>query len=176
MKATARSAPTGVSKVSGAPNGMEIGPSRSSMAQRAIRTAVRPTSRAARSPRSGLRMKLGRASVISSVCEGSRGGIQGGQGSVTALPSAVRSRSLASISAPAMPSITEWWIFAMSPMLPPAMPSTTCISHGGCSGVSGRLITWATWARNSASPPGAGRATRWRWLARSKSGSSTQRG
>ena len=86
-KDTARSAPTGDSNVSGAPSGIDTGPSRSSTAQRASRTAVRPTSRAARSPLMGLRMKVGRASVISCVREGSRAGIQGGQGSVTALPS-----------------------------------------------------------------------------------------
>ena len=62
-------------------------------------------------------MKVGSASVMSSVCDGSRRGTQGGHGSVTALPSAVRSSSLASISAPAMPSMTEWWIFGDQPDL-----------------------------------------------------------
>ena len=175
-KETARSPPTGDSNVSGAPRGMEIGPTRSSTAARARRTAVRPTSRAARTPRTGLRMKLGSASVISCACDGSRGGTQGGHGSATALPSTVRSSNLANSSAPATPSMTEWWILAMSPTMPPAMPSTTYISQGGCSGSNGRLITSATLARNSSSPPGAGRATRCRWFARSKSGSSTQRG
>ena len=86
-----------------------------------------------------------------------RPGATAAQGSVAALPSGVRSSSLASISAPATPSITEWWTLAMSPTLPSAIPSMTCISQGGCSGVSGRPITCATLARNSASPPGAGK-------------------
>ena len=133
-KAIARSAPTGDSNVSGAPSGIDTGPRRSSTAQRARRTAVRPTSRAARRPRSGLRMKLGSASVISRVCEGRRAGTQGGQGSVTALPSAVRSSSLASMSAPATPSMTAWCTLAISPTRPSAIPSMTCISQGGCSG------------------------------------------
>ncbi len=60
-------------------------------------------------------MKVGSASVISCVCEGSRAGTHGGQGSVTALPSGVRSSSLASISAPATPSTTEWCTLAISP-------------------------------------------------------------
>ena len=175
-KDTARSAPTGDSNVSGAPSGIDTGPRRSSTAQRARRTAVRPTSRAARSPLMGLRMNVGRASVISCARDGSRAGIQGGQGSVTALPSCVRSSSLASISAPATPSTTEWCTLAISPTMPSAIPSTTCISQGGCPGVSGRPMTSATLARNSPSPPGAGRATRCRWLDRSNSGSSTQRG
>ena len=121
-KDTARSAPTGDSNVSGAPSGIDTGPSRSSTAQRARRTAVRPTSRAARSPLMGLRMNVGRASVISCARDGSRAGIQGGQGSVTALPSGVRSSSLASISAPATPSTTEWCTLAISPTMPLGHP------------------------------------------------------
>ena len=175
-KETDRRAPTADSKTSGAQPGMETGPVASSIARRASRTAVRPTSRAARMTRSGLLTMLGRAWVTRRVCEGSRAGIHGGQGSVTALPSGVRSSSWASSCAPATPSMTEWWTLAISPTMPSASPSITCISHGGWSGWSGRPMTSATISVNSASPPGAGSAARCRWLARSNSGSSTQQG
>ncbi len=155
---------------------MDTGPVASSIAHRASRTAVRPISRAARMARSGLLTTLGSAWVTRRACDGSRAGIHGGQGSVTGLPSGVRSSSWASSCAPATPSMTEWCTLAISPTMPPANPSMTCISHGGCSGMSGRPITAATISVNSASPPGSGSATRCRWLLRSNSGSSTQQG
>ncbi len=110
--------------------------------------------------RSGLFTMLGNESVKRRVCDGSAGGSHGGHVSVTARPSGARSSSWARSWAPATPSITAWWTLAIKPTPPPASPSITCISQGGCPGVRGRPMTVPTIVVNSMSPPGAGRAAR----------------
>ena len=141
--------------------------------------AARPSGRL-RAPRaaarSGLRMKLGSASVTSSVLEGSRAGSQGGQGSVTALPSAVRSRSWASSSRAG--DAVDDGVVDLGDEPDAAVGHALDDVH-----LPGRLVRRERAAHhlghqvvNSASPPGAGRAPPVEMVARSNSGSSTQRG
>ena len=195
-KATSRRGPTETSKVSGAPRGIDTGPVPRLTARPTSRAAVWPTSRPARHARNGLVTKFGKASVRSLAAEGRRAGSQDGGVSVAPVareeaspercaelsaelfsdPSGARSSNWAMSCAPATPSTTAWWTLAIKPTRPSASPSITCISHGGWSGWSGRLITSDTFRANSSGPPGAGRAARYRWSERSRSGSSTNRG
>jgi len=79
------------------------------------------------------------------------------------------------ISAPDMPSITEWWIFVITALCPPLSPWIRYSSHSGRARSSGRDTIRATCSASCSSLPGGGSASSRTWYSRSKSGSSIQK-
>ena len=115
---------------------------------------VRPSSRAAR--------------------PGLDGGVRGG--GLMSSGSGVGSRITVLTSTAAMPSTSAWCILATSAVRFPARPSTSVICHSGRPRSRGSESSWPTSSHSSASPPGAGRATRRTWRSGSNVSSSIHAG
>ena len=87
-----------------------------------------------------------------------------------------RSNSTVARSTPAMPSISEWWVFVISAKRSSSRPSISHISHSGLERSSCWEKIRAVRPCSCSQAPGAGSAV-WRtWYSRLKLGSSTHTG